>query len=89
MRWIASILLSLLQIVKLLVIVRCILSWLPLSGNRFVELIYQLTDPILMPIRSLMERLMGGRAMMVDFSPIVLFLLIQVLFEPLIYMFFM
>lgn len=89
MRWIATILLYVLQIVKLLVIVRCILSWLPLEGNRIVEFIYRVTEPILSPIRALLERMMGGRTLMLDLSPIILFLLIQVLLEPLIYMIFL
>lgn len=88
MQWIATLLLYLLQIVKLLVIVRCILSWFPNQDNKIVEIIYRLTEPILYPIRELIQRLMGGRAIMIDFSPILLFLLIQVLIEPLIYLMF-
>lgn len=88
MQWIATLLLALLQIIKLLVIVRCVLSWFPNQDNRIVEAIYRLTEPILYPIRSLLQRWMGGRMMMIDFSPIILFLLIQVLIEPLIYMIF-
>ena len=51
---------------------RVIISWLPMSSeNPIVVLLYQITEPILGPIRAVLPRL--G---MLDFSPIVALLLI-------------
>ena len=75
----------LLEVVNLILIVRCVISWLPLGYNRFTEMLYTLTEPILAPIRRLLGKTMGGRTMFVDFSPIVAFLLIT-LIQRLIFM---
>ncbi|RLQ20927.1 YggT family protein [Seongchinamella sediminis] len=52
-----------------------ILSWLaPGSGNPAVFLLYQITEPVMAPFRKLLPP-MGG----MDFSPILLFILINVI----------
>ena len=54
---------------------RVIISWLPISPeNPIVTVLYQVTEPILGPIRAVLPRL--G---MLDFSPIVAILLIVVI----------
>ncbi len=75
----------LLDIVTLLVFIRCILSWIPGFYNRFVEVVYKLTDPILSPAQNLISKLMGGRSIMVDLSPIVVLFAIRYLIKPIIF----
>ena len=54
---------------------RVIISWLPISSeNPIVVVLYQITEPILGPIRAVLPRL--G---MLDFSPIVAILMIVVI----------
>ena len=67
----------LIEIIEYLVIIRCILSWFPVSQNILVKLLYDLTDPILTPVRKLMEKTFGY--MQIDFSPIVVFLLLDLI----------
>jgi YggT family protein len=57
-----------LSLVQLLVIARVILSWVasPTSQNSVVQLIRQVTDPILVPIQSILPR-----TGMFDLSPMV------------------
>ena len=74
----------LLDIIIWLVFIRCILSWIPDFYNKFVEIIYKLTDPVLLPVQKLISKLIGGRSMMVDLSPIVVFFIIRYLIKPLI-----
>ncbi len=74
----------LLRIYKLLIFIQCILSWFPVPSNAVTDFIYRVTEPAMRPVRMLTERLMGGRSMPVDFSPIILFLIIQMVIEPLI-----
>lgn len=75
-----------LNAVILPILLRCILSWIPGLYNRFVQVVYKLTDPILVPVQKLIDKLMGGRPMMIDLSPIVVFFIIQFLIRPLLYM---
>ena len=53
-----------------LIFVRVILSWIPIGrGNLIIQLLYTLTEPILAPIRSLLDKSpLGG--MMLDFSAV-------------------
>ncbi|WP_373898350.1 YggT family protein [Haloimpatiens sp. FM7315] len=52
-----------------------ILSWVARGrDNKFTEIIHIITEPFLMPGRILQERLVPG--LMIDFSPIVAFLII-------------
>lgn len=65
-----------------LIIVRSLLSWFPNArGNQVVEMIYQVTDPVLIPLQRIVPRI--G---MIDISPmiavLVLFALAGVLGSP-------
>jgi YggT family protein len=78
-------LITLLEIVGYLIFARVIISWLPINrDNPILQFIYQVTEPILAPIRNLISRSSIGGGMMIDFSPIVAWLLIQYLIIPLI-----
>ena len=67
-----------LEIMSLIIFVRCIISWLPLGNNRFIEFIYSITEPVLEPVRNLLYKFSKG-PMYVDFSPVVVFLLITLI----------
>lgn len=71
---------------ELLILLRCILSWIPGLHNRFVQIVYNLADPVLAPVQKLISKLMGGRSIMIDLSPIVVYLMIRFFIRPLIYM---
>lgn len=72
------------DLLQMLIIIRCILSWIRLRRNgpvgSFIQLLYMLTDPIILPIRALLDKspLGGGSnsGIMIDFSPIIALLLI-------------
>ena len=57
-----------LSLVELLIVARVILSWVasPVSRNPLVQLVRQVTEPILAPIRSILPR-----TGMFDLSPMV------------------
>lgn len=61
---------------NILLLIRIVISWLTADGqgNGFVRLIYELTEPLLAPTRRLLPK--GG---VIDFSPILLLLALQVL----------
>ena len=67
-------------VIELSILIRAFLSWLPIPReSRFVILLYQFTEPILAPIRSLIQRSSFGRNMMFDFSPIIALILLTIL----------
>lgn len=64
------------RVLYFLVIARVILSWIPMgSRNAISDFIYEITEPILAPIR----RLIPSGALPLDFSPIIALLLINFL----------
>ena len=56
------------KLLEFLILARVILSWIPLGrNNALVQMLYALTEPILSPIRSLLDKSpLGG--IMLDFS---------------------
>lgn len=64
----------------ILILIRCLLSWLPIDRrNKFVDLIYTLTEPVLAPIRRLFDRSPLGGGIGLDFSPVIAILLVELL----------
>lgn len=72
------------ELLNFLIFVRVIMSWFPRSGyNKFIDILNQLTDPILEPFRRLSEKF-GLNTGMVDLSPIIALLFLQFIAEPVI-----
>lgn len=65
-----------LQIFNLLLLARVLISWFPNidRSNPIVQFLFDITEPVLKPIREMLPP--SG---MMDFSPLVAFLIIQVL----------
>lgn len=67
------------QLASLAILARVILSWLPMAGVRIdpyhplIRFLFQITDPILDPIRRF------ATFGMIDFSPIVALILLEVI----------
>ena len=73
--YLASFLSLLIQILTLAIFLRVLLSWVdPFANMRVTQIMRDITEPILAPIRSLMPQ-----TMMFDFSPIIAALLLQAL----------
>ncbi|HEX9440115.1 MAG TPA: YggT family protein [Roseiflexaceae bacterium] len=63
------------QILSLAILIRVLLSWVDPMGNmRVTQVLRDLTEPILAPIRNLLPNMM-----MIDFSPFIAMLLLQML----------
>ena len=73
---------SLIQLYVLLLVVRVVMSWFPISPNGPAETVagflYTVTDPVLVPLRRLLPPVRMG-AMALDLSPIVAFFALTVL----------
>ncbi len=74
---IVGIILMLLNIISLAILVRALLSWFyPVGRDPFTRLLVDLTEPLLAPVRSVLMRVLP---LPIDFSPLVVIVLIQVL----------
>ena len=61
------------NLIQMLILIRVVMSWIPHSPyNQLSQLIYQITDLILKPIRDILPLQGAG----IDFTPIVAFLLL-------------
>lgn len=66
-------------VLELAILVRAFISWLPVPrGHRLVRLLYQITEPVLAPIRSLIQRSSFGHNMILDISPIIALILLAI-----------
>jgi len=64
-------------VLVIMLFARILLSWFPMIGGQFIDLLFFLTDPILSPIRALIQKSpLGGPGMVMDFSPLIAFLLL-------------
>jgi YggT family protein len=70
----------LIDLLELAVFLTVIISWLPIQkDNRFIRILYQITEPVLAPIRNLLHRSAFTKNLMIDFSPVIAILLLELL----------
>jgi YggT family protein len=73
------------SLVNLLLVVRVLLSWVRYNPyNKYIILLFNLTEPILEPFRKLANRF-NLRFELVDLSPLIAMLCIQYIIQPLAY----
>ena len=68
--------LTLLDILNLAFLLRAVFSWIPMEENRFTEILYRLTEPIVLPFRKLLYKLnvLQGFPLDVSFLLAILFI---------------
>src|SRR5690242_19411137 len=80
---VATILVYLLTLLNLLIFLRAILSWfMPVGRDPLTRLLVDLTDPVLIPVRQIVSRFMPMPG--IDFSPMIVLLLIQFVLIPIV-----
>jgi YggT family protein len=73
------------QLINFLIVVRVLLSWVKYNpDNKFIIILFNITDPVLDPFKKLMKRF-NVSLDMVDLSPLVAMLAIQYIIQPLTY----
>jgi YggT family protein len=67
------------QILLILIYVRILLSWIPMSrSNKLNSFLYTVTEPLLSPVRKLMNKsIFGGEGYRLDFSPLIVIMIFQ------------
>lgn len=65
--------------VQIAMMIRAILSWFPIDSNKFVDFLYAITEPFIVPIRLLFEKLGWFQNLPIDISFMVSYLLLSLL----------
>ncbi len=74
------VLINLLSIFEAVLLVYCICSWIIRDPyNKFYRILCRICDPVLNPIRSLLQRVSFMQSIPIDFSPYLLLLLLRLL----------
>lgn len=67
-----------LRLYRLALIVYVILSWIRVPRNQWTELLRRVIEPVLQPVRVFLYKKVPDKYMVVDWSPLALWLLIEV-----------
>jgi len=71
---------SLIELISILLLIRAVFSWFPtVRGGRVLEIIYMITEPVLLPYRTLFNRLAIGRGFPVDLSFLATMITLQII----------
>ena len=62
-----------------LLLVRAIMSWIPGDMGALSDFVYGITEPVLAPVRSLLDRIGGSSFMPIDWSFLVVMIIITLL----------
>ena len=74
---IRNILYALINVYEFVLIARALVSWFPIDqGNPIVSFLYTVTEPILRPVRDLLMRIPALQHLPIDFSILVVFLIL-------------
>jgi YggT family protein len=69
-----------LEVISWAVIIRALLSWVPNAQNtKFANFLHDFTEPILVPVRELISKMMKGKHSMIDFSTLAIILIVMVI----------
>lgn len=73
-------LINLIKIIEILLVIRALLSWIPgADNNKFGDILYQVTEPIIMPFRKLVSKSVIGQGSFIDISFIVTIVVLEIL----------
>jgi len=68
------------NILIIMLFIRVLLSWMPMVRGRVIAFILAFTEPLLAPVRKLIDRSpLGGPGMMLDFSPIIVIFMLRLM----------
>lgn len=76
---IKSFVLIFLSVVQFAMLLRAILSWFVMEGGTFTNFLYAITEPFIVPVRTLFEKMNWLQNSPIDFSFMVTYLLISFL----------
>ena len=67
------------EIITWAILIRALISWLPISqGNFILRILDAVTEPVISPVRALMNKIIK-RPVMIDFSPVIAMILVEII----------
>ncbi len=76
---VADVVVLLLSAIQLAMLLRAILSWFPIDSNKFIDFLYGITEPLIIPIRALFQKMNWFQNLPIDVAFLVTYLLLSVL----------
>lgn len=70
---------GILMVLQIAMLVRAIMSWFPMGDNIVSDIAYAITEPVVFPVRSLLDRFEAVRNFPIDLSFFVTFMIISLL----------
>ena len=71
---------SVLNMLQIAMLARALMSWIPsLRGSALDNILYQITEPIILPFRQLLSRIPGLQGFPVDLSFLVAYIALSIL----------
>ena len=69
-----------LTILQFLMMLRAIMSWLPMDeDSKFANFIYMVTEPVIVPVRMLLDKLEWTHELPIDISFLAAFMLLSII----------
>ena len=75
----ANVAVLLLSGIQLAMLLRAILSWFPMEPNKFTDFLFGVTEPVIYPVRRLMEKMNWLQGLPIDMSFMITYLLLSVI----------
>lgn len=75
----------LLSVIDLALLVRAVMSWFPMEPNKFTDVIYAVTEPVLMPVRKLFYKMNWFQNSPIDVSFFVTYVILNLITAILVY----
>lgn len=70
---------GILMLVQIALLVRAVMSWFPIGDNILSDIAYSITEPIIIPVRRVLERFEAVRNFPIDIAFFVTFMLVSIL----------
>jgi len=70
---------GILRILQLAIIIRAIISWIPMRPNKFTYYLTRITEPMIGPIRKLIFRIPMMQQVPVDISPVIAYFILTLI----------
>ena len=70
---------GILMVLQIAMLVRAVMSWFPIGDNIISDIAYSITEPIIIPVRNLLDRFESVRNFPIDLSFFVTFMIISLL----------
>lgn len=81
MPFITRLVLTIIEALQWILLIRALLSWFPqVNESKVGQIIYMITEPVLIPVRSLIEKIPVLSTLPIDFSVLFTWMLLQLIY---------